>query len=355
MKSSFRSVSPTDWPANDRQLWQDALERTDLLDGNAVVARWRPSTIKTVAEGYGYAIAWLSDQDLLDPTASPTSRWGADTLRRYINDLQEHVRPATAKHRVVMLERALAAMEPGRDRSFLRQAACRLPEVPDRAGKRVRLQETAALVNLGFSLMGRATDNPQPNLRRNATGYRDGLQIALLALRPMRKKNLAMIEIGRHLVRVGEHWRLRFAGSETKTSQALDFSFPEELVNVLELYLENFRPLLCGSIYNGRRLWVGYKFAPLSAHSIQLNLCGRTEAAFGKPVNPHLFRDCAATSIAIGDPEHVRIAAAILGHRSFATTERHYNLAWTLEASRSFGNMIKQRRARASRRKGARK
>ena len=28
---------------------------------------------------------------------------------------------------------------------------------------------------------------------------------------------------------------------------------------------------------------------------------------FGHALNPHLFRDCAATSIAIEDPDHVRI------------------------------------------------
>ena len=38
----------------------------------------------------------------------------------------------------------------------------------------------------------------------------------------------------------------------------------------------------------------------------------QTKAAFGLPLNPHLFRDCAATSIAIQDPEHVRIAASLL-------------------------------------------
>lgn len=50
----------------------------------------------------------------------------------------------------------------------------------------------------------------------------------------------------------------------------------------------------------------------------------------------HLFRDCAATSIALEDPEHVRIAAQILGHRSFATTEKYYRLARAADASRAY-------------------
>jgi integrase/recombinase XerD len=53
-------------------------------------------------------------------------------------------------------------------------------------------------------------------------------------------------------------------------------------------------------------------------------------------INPHLFRDCVATSIAIDDPEHVRIAAQVLGHGTFATTERHYRMPRSAEAARSY-------------------
>jgi integrase len=65
-------------------------------------------------------------------------------------------------------------------------------------------------------------------------------------------------------------------------------------------------------------------------------IVSRTAKAFGRSVNPHLFRDCAATSIAIEDPERVRIASQILGHRSAATTERYYNQAQAIDAARRY-------------------
>jgi hypothetical protein len=55
-----------------------------------------------------------------------------------------------------------------------------------------------------------------------------------------------------------------------------------------------------------------------------------------RSVNLHLFRDCAATSVALEDPAHVGIAARLLGHRSPATTERHYNQASAVEAAARF-------------------
>ena len=50
----------------------------------------------------------------------------------------------------------------------------------------------------------------------------------------------------------------------------------------------------------------------------------RTKDKFGVAMNPHLFRDAAATTVAIADPANVRLAAPLLGHRTFTTTEKYY-------------------------------
>jgi integrase len=77
-----------------------------------------------------------------------------------------------------------------------------------------------------------------------------------------------------------------------------------------------------------------------------------TRAAFGKAVNPHLFRDCAATSIAIVDPVHVRIIAAILGHSTMDTSERYYNQARGLEAGRRYQDTVAGLRKDGGKRSG---
>ena len=55
--------------------------------------------------------------------------------------------------------------------------------------------------------------------------------------------------------------------------------------------------------------------------------------------------DRAATPIALEDPEYVRMAATILGHASFATTERHYNQARSVKAAQHFQGAIGYLRA----------
>lgn len=53
------------------------------------------------------------------------------------------------------------------------------------------------------------------------------------------------------------------------------------------------------------------------------------------PINPHLFRTCAATTIADELSGKERLAAPFLGHRDFGTTERHYVRAEQTRASQS--------------------
>ena len=70
----------------------------------------------------------------------------------------------------------------------------------------------------------------------------------------------------------------------------------------------------------------------------------RTREALGQPINPHLFRDSAIPSIAIDDPKHIGIATRLLGHRNQSTTERYYNQARSIEASRRMRDSLLARR-----------
>lgn len=339
-----------DWPEYDRIQWRKAIGDNELFGDLNVAATWRPRTQATVAEAYGYALAWLSKQMPIDNLEAPTLRWRPPLLRSYIEDLRGRVRPATVVNRVLNLERALAVVDPTGDRAHVKRTVRRLGTPPADPRKRGRLQNTADLVDLGFTLMRCAEDGFHSNTRKNAAVYRDGLQIALLAHCPLRRKNFTELEIGTQLRRSETGWWIILRGEETKTNQPVDIPFPEALVPALERYLKVFRPRLAADKYCGHRLWVTYLGTAQAPHSLQLSIARRTQDAFGQPVNPHLFRDCVATSIAIHDPENVRMAATILGHRSLATTERHYILATTLEAGRALANvLIARRRARPRR------
>ena len=56
------------------------------------------------------------------------------------------------------------------------------------------------------------------------------------------------------------------------------------------------------------RLWLSRSGQPLSENGLYRLVCKRTREAFGKRVNPHLFRSCLATSTAVHHGAHMGLA-----------------------------------------------
>jgi len=83
--------------------------------------------------------------------------------------------------------------------------------------------------------------------------------------------------------------------------------------------------------------------------SVYCHIVELTRERLGRAINPHLFRDCAATTIAAEDPLHVHITRNILGHTSLTTSERYYNQARSLNAFRTHQREVHARRSRATR------
>ena len=173
--------------------------------------------------------------------------------------------------------------------------------------------------------------------------------IALLTARPFRRRNFTVIEIGRHLVQhAGAYW-LQFEGAETKTGAPIEAPFPTHLIRHLEHYLKHFRPFLLQATQHwqrrplqqpGARLWVTSWGSAMSQGALYNRITRRTKARFGRALSPHLFRDSAATTVATEDPAHVQITLNILGHSTLETSERHYNHARSLEATRRYQQRI---------------
>ncbi len=170
-------------------------------------------------------------------------------------------------------------------------------------------------------------------------GYRDGLMIALLAQRPVRLRTFSLIRVGTHLRQVGEEWRMVFEGPESKSGRAFEITVPENLVPFFEYYLREVRPKFTGADRHDG-LWASTKGGPLTANAIARVITERTRQAFGQSVNPHLFRHCAATTIAILQPGRIGVARDLLGHASLATTNAYYNKARSIEASRLYAGVL---------------
>ncbi len=263
-------------------------------------------------------------------------------------------------HRLADLYTVAKAMMPGRDWCWIRAAWYRARHAsrPVR-NKQARVVNSRELFLYGLELMRRADDEETGSDFQRLVAYRDGLIIALLAARPLRRENLVSIEIGKHLVQRGQsHW-LGFEARHTKNRNELDWPVTEGLVPYLERYLSTHRPVLVArhATYGrqgppaGDHLLVSTRGTALTAHGMYCKFIAATKKKFGHSLNPHGARDSVATTVAIEDPQHVGSTKSLLGHTTWQTSERYYNMAGSMEATMEHQKALLRRRRRATSRR----
>jgi len=328
-----RCRSTEEWPQWDRRQWQTALQAGDLLEEGGSRAKHSKYSNRAMERGYGRWLAWLDGRGLLDDDALPGDRIMPDQVRAYAKHLEAENASATAIARLIELKVMASIMAPDRDWSWIYRvaSAIRARHKPARP-KRHRLVPIARLFGLGLDLMAGADD--ETTALRRFKAYRDGLMIAALAARPLRLRNLTGLVLDHTLVRRGDSWWIQVPAAETKTKVAIEVPWPELLTPHLGTYLADHRAAIAALRgLNSHALWLSMHGLPMNDNAIYIRIVSRTREGLGRAINPHLFRDCAATSIAIDDPTHVRIAARLLGHRTGSTTERYYNQARSPKAS----------------------
>ena len=101
--------------------------------------------------------------------------------------------------------------------------------------------------------------------------------------------------------------------------------------------------------------WASTKGGPLTANAIARVITERTREAFGQSVHPHLFRHCAATTIAVLQPGRIGVARDLLGHASLTTTNAYYNKARSINASRLYAGVLTGLTPRPLRRRSKRR
>jgi integrase/recombinase XerD len=336
----------TEWPLDDQQSWRCACDGRGIWgDENPAVA-WSPAWRRLIESGYGRFLCWLSRNELLAPAARAI-RIQPEEVSGFFKALAEE---GLAGASIANIARALRAFGgatyPEHDWQWLAHRAFRLKAraVP-RRDKRLRIVHSLQLYQLGLALMKDA-----PSLKseeKSAIQYRDGLMISLLAARPLRLKNFTSLSLGRSLVMRDRQYLLLIDAEETKAGRGIIQPIPSSLHSMLDEYLRRHRKTLLRHRADGeptRALWIAPSGKDAADIQIRKSINDRTKASFGRSINPHLFRDCLATTMATDDPAAILSAVAILGHSSFKTIEQHYNHARLQTAAKDFSlEMIKLR------------
>lgn len=327
------------WPAPDRLLWERAMHNGDPFAD-------APGANLAKASRYKYLFAYrrfLGFLAINEPTAldiAPSERLTIERVRALVAHLAETNAPQSVAIQISALYLAARVMMPERDWSWLKVVKARLYTAAPGACSNWACHHQRPAARSGQQLMDEAKPAADvPISKRDAVTYRDGLMIAFLAFIPIRRKNLAALEIDRHLVQGSDSWFVIVPGEETKTGMPIEFAVPELLEACLAIYLNIIRPRLlrdpaCSA------LWLNSLGGALAYAAIGDIVTEHSTSRLGFRITPHDARDAAATTWALSAPDQIGVARDLLAHSDLRTTTKYYNRARGIEASRAYGQVI---------------
>jgi integrase/recombinase XerD len=290
-------------------------------------------------------LGFLKRNAMLEADQLPAERATPEYVQAYVRQLQREVAPRTVVSTLVGLKVMLKAMAPEANWSWLVDI-CNALNRRSRPGtaKYRRMRPTEEIYAAAANELERLARTPLWR-RIDRVAFRDTLMVALMALRPLRLTNFSSLKISEDFVLERDTWTIQIPGENVKNGQPLEFTFPDALLPHLDLYLKKVRPSFSRSL-GFRQLWLHYRGTPLDVHSVYCRVVLVTKRLLGVAINPHLFRHCAATSLATQSPAAALASGALLGHRSITTTQRYYIRASALDASRTV-NAVLQKPSRA--------
>ena len=337
MTRARKALRLDEWPMRDRQAWDHACRPPGFLEPGGKATGWADATRTQVVKGYGKWLGYLAIRGWLEPALSPAERVTPVRLEAYVQWMEDAgLASTTIASRTTDLREAVRSMDPDADDTFLRRLirSLRARENPTR-NKHVRILPPDQILEAALSDLDRLQSQECDNDVIRASWHRNSLALALLACRPIRLNNLTALTIGTNLVRSSAGWHCHFDAADTKERRPLSFPLPAVLDPYMKTHLAEHRQrLLHGNTSD--RLWISTRGRPASAQALYVGICRSTTKLFGRPINPHLLRDCVASAIATRDPEHVLVAARILGHASIQTTIRHYDQSRMIAAADLF-------------------
>jgi integrase len=329
------------WPEADKVLWHQAIESGDpfSVSGGAHLAA---ASRQRYFMGWRRFLGFLANSEPEALDIPPADRLCPERIKSFAEHLAETCSPGSVATGVEAAYNAARVMMPDAYLGWLKAMKARLhAAVPPKNQTRPAIT-SLQLLKLGQELMDEVWPTPGTTLRlADAIQYRDGLMIFLTAFIPVRRKNLAALDLVRHfLLGDGVHTVL-IPRAETKTGSSIEF----ELVPLLLTYLRDYRKFVRPRINSDNSctaLWVSPKGGALSYAAIGAIFARHSTRRLGIHLRPHDVRAAGATMWAVYSPEQIEVAQELLGHQDIRTTTAHYNRARGIQASRAYSKALRK-------------
>ena len=242
----LRSLPFDIWPEADRNAWSTACRPAARLRRGGAAGHLKPVTRDVHERHYGNFLGFLDRDGLLrreEPAAANVTPENVDV---YVAEAKA-AELDDAPWLDMRLRRAARFIAPGRDFTWLAEMGKDLALVAQPRSKFDRLVLPEVLIEAGLTLIHEAEHSQTMTELARASQVRNGLMVALLGFRPIRRKNFAALEIGRSFVKIHGKWWIVLSAAETKEKRADERRVDELLIPLIDRYLDRYRPVLIRS------------------------------------------------------------------------------------------------------------
>ena len=198
------------------------------------------------------------------------------------------------------------------------------------------------LINLPFKTVDEL-DHDRPTVS-DAVIVQSALAVALLLAAPVREKNLASIDVKRHIQRVGEAvGYLVFPAHEVKNARDLEFPLSPRVLRLLDLYLGTYRPLLLKGKQSSK-LFVSWSGRQKGPAELGAQIPKFIRERLDLDVNVHLFRHLVGYVYLTAHPGEYEVVRQLLGHKSLKTTIDFYTGLEHAQSFRRYDEILERHR-----------
>lgn len=207
---------------------------------------------------------------------------------------------------------------------------------------------------LPHTLMAKA--RRQRHLAWGATLARAAVAVELLLTCSMRRENLVSLELEQNIRKIGSGrdtcWVIEYQAQDVKNEEPLRYTLPKESADLLEDYLQHWRPVL----FDGPTPWLfpAPDGARMDERALAEDIRRKAERELGEPITPHQFRHVSAELYLRDNPDKLAVVSNHLGHRDINTTRIFYARRKQREASRMYQERLGLARSHAAERAGRR-
>ncbi len=316
-------LKPEAWPAGDLKLWLIGLSSHNDLYGSWYAGTLSAITIRNAARAHGRWLSVFGAAGDLDPAAAPGARVTPQRVQFFVDQLTAAGNcDNTIATRLWDLRTALMIMQPQLDFAWITApGGTDLRALLRIAPKRKPVRSSAELFEWGLRLARDAREQSDPVVR--AVRFRNGLMVALLAMRVPRQRAVTALDADMRVTKVGDRYRVLNIESDMKGGRRIDLPAPKRLTPWIDEYLDVHRPVLLGGRQHNA-FWVGQDGNPLKQRGIEGVIRRATMREFGRAFGTHWFRHCFGTSAPLAAP-HLRAAPAAVMGNSPAVAEKSYN------------------------------